>query len=572
MERKKEARQMELLESLLQGEFDAFVRLFTSFGRYLFPVLALLILLRCAWPLLTFRKEPELWAYLLRGEERIPVTHWESTIGSTSGCDIHLDEENARLYGVLTHYDDGSWSISTAGSAEIRCNGEPVQVMEELHYGDILAMGGTSLVFASLDAAEQEAARRQRTRAGRDMSPTLTLVLLTVFQLFAALELMASGKPENMPVIAMSFAGLCGMMWGLFFLMKLIRRHAFEVETIAFFLSTLGLAVIASDDPSKLTKQVIAVAMGLIVYLCIGWALRDLARAQAVRYLMAAAGVSLLVFNLVFGTEINGAKNWIYIGPFSFQPSELVKLCFVFAGASTLDRLVSRRNLWLFIAYTGVCCGCLALMNDFGTAMIFFLAFVIVALMRSGSFATVALICAGTGLAGGAGGCASAPMSMRRFSAWRHVWEYALEGGYQQTRAHDVYRLRRSVRSGSGKWLVEIRGGQRHRSGLRFRVGGVGPANRVDDGAVCSVVGGVYGPRGEHGAQQLLRHQCVRGHDVCCCAGAIFNVFGTVDYPAPDRRDLPLCLQRRLQHDFHLGPAGLCQGCGYAPRRQLCHS
>ena len=150
--------------------------------------------------------------------------------------------------------------------------------------------------------------------------------------------------------------------------------------------------------------------------------------------LMAAAGVSLLVFNLVFGTEINGAKNWIYIGPFSFQPSELVKLCFVFAGASTLDRMVSRRNLWLFIAYTGVCCGCLALMNDFGTAMIFFLAFVIVALMRSGSFATIALICAGTGLAGGLA-VRFRPYVMRRFSAWRHVWEYALEGGYQQTRA-----------------------------------------------------------------------------------------------------------------------------------------
>ena len=519
---------MEWLESLLQGDFDAFVRLFTSFGRYLFPVLALLILLRCAWPLLTFRKEPELWAYLLRGEERIPVTHWESTIGSTSGCDIHLDEENARLYGVLTHYDDGSWSISTAGSAEIRCNGEPVQVMEELHYGDILAMGGTSLVFASLDAAEQEAARRQRTRAGRDMSPTLTLVLLTVFQLFAALELMASGKPENMPVIAMSFAGLCGMMWGLFFLMKLIRRHAFEVETIAFFLSTLGLAVIASDDPSKLTKQVIAVAMGLIVYLCIGWALRDLARAQAVRYLMAAAGVSLLVFNLVFGTEINGAKNWIYIGPFSFQPSELVKLCFVFAGASTLDRLVSRRNLWLFIAYTGVCCGCLALMNDFGTAMIFFLAFVIVALMRSGSFATIALICAGTGLAGGLA-VRFRPYVMRRFSAWRHVWEYALEGGYQQTRALMCIASGGLFGLGLGNgWLKYVAASD---TDLVFAFVSEEWGLLIALMMVLSVVLlAAFTVRAASMARSSFYAISACAAMSMLLAGAIFNVFGTVDY------------------------------------------
>ena len=422
---------MELLTQLLSGDYTAFVRLFTSLTRYLFPILALLILVRCGRSLLTYRKEPEIWAYLLHDVERLPVQHWETTIGAAAGCDIRL--ENAeKIHGVLTRYDDGSWTIAPAGSAQILLNDVPVDVMEELHFGDLLSFGGSQLIFEDLSAAEQATLRAGRTRAGRDVSPGLTLVLVTVFQMFTALQLIVSGCEAA--AITVSFAVLCGMMWGLFALMKLLRRHAFEVETIAFFLSTLGLAVIASDDSTELTKQLIAIAMGLAAFLCIGWSLRDMARARTIRYLMAAAGVGLLLVNLVFGTEVYGAKNWIFIGPFSFQPSELVKLCFVFAGASSMDRLVSRRNLWLFIAYTGVCCGCLALMNDFGTAMIFFAAFVVIALMRSGSFATIALICAGTGLAGGLA-VSFRPYAIRRFASWRHIWENALDGGYQQTRS-----------------------------------------------------------------------------------------------------------------------------------------
>ena len=47
----------------------------------------------------------------------------------------------------------------------------------------------------------------------------------------------------------------------------------------------------------------------------------------------------------------------------------------VYAGASTMDRIMSKRNIDIFIAYSILICGLLALMNDFGTALIFFCAF-----------------------------------------------------------------------------------------------------------------------------------------------------------------------------------------------------
>jgi cell division protein FtsW (lipid II flippase) len=73
-------------------------------------------------------------------------------------------------------------------------------------------------------------------------------------------------------------------------------------------------------------------------------------------------------------------------------------------------------------------------MNDFGTALIFFCAFLIIAFLRSGSVGTIALACTSLGFAGVLA-LKIAPHAMRRFSAWRHVWEYPLSSGYQQTRS-----------------------------------------------------------------------------------------------------------------------------------------
>ena len=173
--------------------------------------------------------------------------------------------------------------------------------------------------------------------------------------------------------------------------------------------------------------------MGVVTYLIIGWSLRDLERAKVIRYIAAVAGVGFLLVTLAMGTTINGAKGWLIIGPLSLQPSELSKVCFVFVGASTLNRIVTKRNIVLFIAYSVVVCGCLAAMNDFGTALIFFCAFLVIAYMRSGNMGTIGLAVTALVFAGVVV-LKLAPHALDRFAAWRHIWEMPTEG-YQQTRA-----------------------------------------------------------------------------------------------------------------------------------------
>jgi cell division protein FtsW (lipid II flippase) len=112
----------------------------------------------------------------------------------------------------------------------------------------------------------------------------------------------------------------------------------------------------------------------------------------------------------------------------------LAKICFVFVGTASLDTLVTRKNLLFFVLYTGAVCLCLALLSDFGTALVFFVAFLVIAFLRSGNFAAVTLISAAAAF-GGMLATRFLPYITRRFSAWRHVWEHALTGGYQQTRS-----------------------------------------------------------------------------------------------------------------------------------------
>ncbi len=166
-------------------------------------------------------------------------------------------------------------------------------------------------------------------------------------------------EAETAQTVVLSFLGLLAVGWLLFAVLRMMHRSGYEVETLAFFLSTLGFAVIASDNPANLTKQLICLLGGIVIYLIIGWSLRDLSRAKKFRYLAAVGGMLLLLVNLVFGQENNGARNWISLGGISFQPSELVKLCFLYVGASTMDRIITRRNLFLFIVYSAAICGCL---------------------------------------------------------------------------------------------------------------------------------------------------------------------------------------------------------------------
>ena len=415
---------------------STFFYVYISIFRWIAPVLATILLLRCIKPLLTFRREPEVWGWLcLKNGDKLPITHWENVIGRSKRSDIVIDFPTvSRNHGVLTRYDDGSWTITDAHSKDgVFVNGKRVQICA-LDPEDVICIGGLEMQLQPISEGQERRLTEKRTKASSVVTSFTNVLLLSVFQVLSCLAFLLGGDIAYAQSVLIGFGGIMICQWLLLLFFVCIRRTSFEVETIAFFLCTLGMAAIATVTPGEAVKQLIAMVLGIVVFLVAGWSLRDLERAQKCRYIATVAGIGFLLITLLFGREYYGAKNWLVIGSFSVQPSEFSKVCFVYVGASAMDRIMNKRNLMLFIGYSVIICGCLALMNDFGTALIFFCAFLVIAYMRSGSVGTLALACTSLGFAGVVA-LRIAPHALRRFASWRHIWEVPLDGGYQQTRA-----------------------------------------------------------------------------------------------------------------------------------------
>ncbi len=284
---------------------------------------------------------------------------------------------------------------------------------------------------------DKKKTHKRKMRYRRPVNWLFLLLLMTAFQIFCAIQILTNGGEDIVKgTIIAVFALYITVEWTYFIVFAgFLRRKSFEVELIAFFLSGIGLALTTSVYPNKAYTQLIAILLGIGVFIVLLWILSDIDRVIKLRMPVAILSIAALVFTLIFAKNINGARNWIIIGDglLSIQTSEVVKVAFVFVGAATLETLQSTKLLTKYIIFAVTCVGLLFIMKDFGTALIFFFTFVIIAFLRSGDIKTIFLICAGA-LIGGIGVLTFKPYVANRFNSYRHIWEVADTKGYQQVR------------------------------------------------------------------------------------------------------------------------------------------
>lgn len=258
------------------------------------------------------------------------------------------------------------------------------------------------------------------------------MIFVTVFQVITSTFAIV-GEEKNLKLLAV-FTGFIALEWLYFFVSSaFFGQNNFELEMIGFLFSGIGLTVCASVYDEYAFKQIFAILLGLVVFVVMLIVLRRTDIVMLLRMPVAFAAVGLLCLNLVLAEYNNGALNWITIAGFSIQPSEIVKLAFIFVGAASLDKLQSTKSLTKYLIFSIGCVGALFLMRDFGTALIFFFTFVIIAFMRSGDLRTIVLVCVAAAL-GAIMILYFRPTVAARFATYRHIWEQMNEAGMQQTR------------------------------------------------------------------------------------------------------------------------------------------
>ena len=136
--------------------------------------------------------------------------------------------------------------------------------------------------------------------------------------------------------------------------------------------------------------------------------------------------MALLLLPLKFGRETNGAKNWVSIGGFGFQPSELVKLSLLLVVSYCL----SRRQVFLSVAFSGASLLILMLQKDLGTALLYYGVTLLLLYAATGSKLLVSLGCVG-GAGGAVLGYSMFAHVKKRVAVWLNPWADYQGSGYQ---------------------------------------------------------------------------------------------------------------------------------------------
>ncbi len=363
-------------------------------------------------------------------DEEVELYDRETSLGRNKKCDIVLPFDTiSRLHAVLAYRNKGFVIFDTFSKSGVSINGQKIEKKSTVHHGDVINIGG--LEYTLYETRYKFI--KDKSRLIARPSYGIILVLIAIFNV-CSLLLNLYPQGELNPQIIVVYMGFVFLQWAYFiFATFVLRIHNFELEMIAFMFTSLGLAVVGSIYPDAVIKQFLAVVIGVVGFCVMVVIMRNIDTLKSMRWLLAGAAVLILGATLVIAETTNGAKNWISLGGISLQPSELVKVAFIFVGAVTLEKLQSIKNLTMYIVFAVICVGELFLMYDFGTALIFFFTFVVIAFMRSGDIKTLSLVCFVAAL-GAVVILIIKPYVASRFSTYLHVWEYMDEGGYQQTR------------------------------------------------------------------------------------------------------------------------------------------
>lgn len=255
-------------------------------------------------------------------------------------------------------------------------------------------------------------------------------ILLIVFDVAGFLILQIGGYSENIPAMAIGLVLAVFIAAFSIITDKMYKKRATVIINSVLFLITVGMITLQRLDSSLALRQILWLMAGLVIITIMPICIRALPKLYKFKYLYIAIALALTAFTFVAGEEVYGSKNWITVGGFGFQPSEITKLLVILYLASVFRKDGSIKNIFIGGIPTAAIVLLLVMEKDLGGALIFFMTYM---LMMYVATSNELLFIGGMGVASAAAAAAYKFFShvRVRVMAWMDPWTDIDTGGYQ---------------------------------------------------------------------------------------------------------------------------------------------
>ncbi len=211
------------------------------------------------------------------------------------------------------------------------------------------------------------------------------------------------------------------------------RANRLIVNNMCMLLS-IGFVVLTRISYEKAVKQFVIVAFSIAITMVIPFFVHRLKFLKSLTWVYALVGAGALAIVLILGTATYGSKISYSIGGVTFQPSEFVKIIFVFFVASALYQSTSFFEVFTTAVVAGIHVVILVISKDLGSALIFFIVYIFMVFIATKNPLYL--------IAGAAGGSGAAIIAYKVFAhvqvrvqAWSDPWSQIDSAGYQITQS-----------------------------------------------------------------------------------------------------------------------------------------
>lgn len=214
----------------------------------------------------------------------------------------------------------------------------------------------------------------------------------------------------------------------------------------------VGFVMLGRLSSRYATHQIILAAVAMAVCVFVPLFIEKFSILDRLGWQYALAGILFLLLVFVIGVEKYGSRNWIRLGSVELQPSEFVKIFYVFFMSSLLAKSTKFKHIVMITCVAAAHVVILVAEKDLGAALIYFITYIVVLYV-----ATTNVVYLGAGLGGGA---VAAVVAYQLFAhvrgrvyAWQDPWGRINTEGYQIARSLFAIGTGGFIGMGLGKGL-----------------------------------------------------------------------------------------------------------------------